>query len=110
MSISREWATYKRLRIVSIPFRTAQEHSTITQIEAKAVLFHSEFGISAALPVCSLHLIHHQNAGTIAVATHSKAMFSARWIFEGLSVMTLYTVSDASNNALSKRKKTHAKT
>lgn len=72
-----------------MPFKTAHEQSTIRQIDAKAVLFQSVFGINADFPFCSLHFIHHQNPGIIAAARQSRAMFSAWWMFDGLSVMTL---------------------
>jgi hypothetical protein len=72
-----------------VPFRTAQERRTITQIDAKAVFFHREFGIKADLPFFSRQLIQAKKAGIIAEAAHNKAMFSGWCILEGLSVMTL---------------------
>lgn len=72
-----------------MPFRTAQEKSTITQIEAKAVFFQREFGINTDLPALSRHRIQNQNPGTMAAATQSKAMFSVCLMLDGVSVMTL---------------------
>lgn len=68
---------YKRLRIVSVPFNTAQDKRTITQIEAKAVFFHNEFGIKDDFPFFSRQLIQPRNAGIMAAAAQSKTMFSA---------------------------------
>lgn len=82
-------SAYKRLRIVSVPFNTAQEMRTITQIDAKAVFFHKVFGIKADLPAFSRKLIQPKNAGIMAPATQIKAMFSAWCMFDGLSVMAL---------------------
>ena len=81
--------TYKRLRIVSVPFKTAQDRRAMTQIDAKAVFFHSEFGIKADFPFFSRQLIQAKKAGIIAEAAHSKAMFSGWCMLEGSSVMTL---------------------
>lgn len=61
----------------------------MTQIDAKAPFFHSELGIKADFPVFSRQLIHPKNAGIMALAAHSKAIFSAWWMLAGLSVMTL---------------------
>lgn len=72
-----------------MPFKTAQENSTITQIEANAVFRHRELGISADLPFFSRHHIHVQNPGIMAVAIASSAMFSAFCTLDGLSVITL---------------------
>lgn len=49
----------------------------MTQIDAKAVFLHSELGIRADFPAFSRQLIHPRNAGIIAHAMQSKAMFSA---------------------------------
>ena len=81
--------THKRLRIVSVPFNTAQARRTIKQIEANAVFFHRELGIKADFPFFSLQFIQPMNAGIQAAAMHSKAMFSKWWMLAGLSVMTL---------------------
>jgi hypothetical protein len=59
-----------------VPFRTAHESRTITQIEANAVFFHRELGIRADFPFFSRQLIQPKKAGIIAVAAHNKAMFS----------------------------------
>jgi hypothetical protein len=85
--------THKRLRIVSVPFKTAHVRRTIKQIDANAVFFHNEFGISADFPFFSLQLIQLMNAGIQAAAMHMRAMFSAWWMLAGLSVMTLCLVS-----------------
>lgn len=50
----------------------------MTQIDAKAVFFHRELGIKADFPFFSRQLIQPKKAGIIAVAAHSKAMFSGR--------------------------------
>lgn len=75
--------------MVSIPFNTPQEKSTIIQMVLKAVFFHSEFGISAGLPDFSRHCIQAQKEGIRAVATQSKLMFSGSRMVDGLSVMLL---------------------
>lgn len=84
--------THKRLRIVSVPFKTAQVRRTIKQIEPNAVFFHKELGISADLPFFSRQLIHHMSAGIQAAAIHSMAIFSAWSMLPGLSVMMLYEI------------------
>jgi hypothetical protein len=48
----------------------------MTQMEANAVFFHSEFGISADFPDCSLHLIQYQNAGIMAPEMQRSARLS----------------------------------
>lgn len=82
-------STYKRLRIVSIPFKTAQDSRTIIQTEAKAVFFHREFGIKAGLPFFSRQFIQIQNTGIIIPAAQSKTIFSGVLMLDGLSVMVL---------------------
>lgn len=81
--------THKRLRIVSVPFNTAQARRTIKQIEANAVFFHRELGINADFPFFSLQFIQPMNAGIQAAAMHSKTIFSKWWMLAGLSVITL---------------------
>lgn len=61
----------------------------MTQMDAKAVFFHSELGIKADFPVLSRQLIQPRNAGIMALAAQSKAIFCAWWMLAGLSVMTL---------------------
>lgn len=63
------------------------------QIDANAPFFHSELGIRADFPVLSRQLIHPRNAGIMADAAQSNAMFAAWWMFAGLSVMTLGRIS-----------------
>lgn len=81
--------TYKRLSMVSVPLSTAHDRRTMTQMDAKAVFFHSELGIKADFPVLSRQLIQPRNAGIMALAAQSKAIFCAWWMLAGLSVMTL---------------------
>ena len=72
-----------------MPFRTAQDRRTMTQIDVNALFFHKEFGIKADFPFFSRQFIQPKKAGIIALAVQSKAMFSAWWMLDGLSVMTL---------------------
>lgn len=72
-----------------MPFRTAHENKTITQIVVNEVLLHSEFGINAGLPDLSRHCIQPQKAGIIATAVHNNARFSALRMLDGLSVILL---------------------
>lgn len=59
------------------------------QTDVNAVFLHKLFGINADFPFFSRQLIHPTKAGIMIAAAHSKTIFSARRIFDGLSVMVL---------------------
>ncbi|KAI4109488.1 MAG: hypothetical protein L6R37_000463 [Teloschistes peruensis] len=87
LSFCTSWK--KRLQNHSIPLRTAQESSTVMQMDEKVGLFHREFGISAGLLFFSWRPIQNTNTGINAMDIDRRVMVEASLMWERCPVMVL---------------------
>ena len=73
-------------------FRTANESSSIKQIEVNAVFFHRELGIKAGFPRFSWRPNQKINAGTMAREMASSKMLEASRRLDALNLTELIGV------------------
>lgn len=91
LSFCTSWK--KRLQNHSIPLKTAQESSTVMQMDEKVGLFHRELGISAGLLFFSWRPIQNTKSGINAMDIDKRAMVEASLMWDRCPVIVLVDAS-----------------